>query len=53
MESQQIEYKNSFGKEAIISLAAFANTDSGRVIVGIDDQGNVYGVQLGPETLQR
>ncbi len=53
MESQQIEYKKSFGKEVIISLVAFANTDGGRVIVGVDDMGNVCGVAVGPETLQR
>ena len=27
MESQQVEYKKSFGKEAIISLVAFANIE--------------------------
>ena len=53
MESQAVEYKKSFGKEAIISLVAFANTDGGKVIVGIDDKANVCGVDVGPETLQR
>jgi hypothetical protein len=27
MENQKIEYKKSFGKEVIISLAAFANLE--------------------------
>ena len=53
MESQQVEYKKSFGKEVIISLAAFANTDGGKVIVGMDDKGNATGVEVGPETVQR
>ena len=53
MESQQVEHKKSFGKEVIISLVAFANSDGGRVIVGIDDNGNVCGVDVGPETVQR
>jgi ATP-dependent DNA helicase RecG len=53
MESQQVEYKRSFGKEVIISLVAFANTEGGRVIVGVDDKGKVCGVDLGPETVQR
>jgi len=52
MESQQVEYKKSFGKEVIISLAAFANT-GGKVIVGMDDKGNATGVEVGPETVQR
>lgn len=42
-----------FGKEVIISLVAFANTDGGRVIVGIDDNGTVCGIDVGPETVQR
>lgn len=53
LETQQIEHKKSFGKEVIISLVAFANTDGGKVIVGVDDKGNVHGVDVGPETLQR
>jgi ATP-dependent DNA helicase RecG len=53
MESQQVEYKKSFCKEVITSLVAFANTDGGRVIVGVDDKGRVHGVDVGPETLQR
>lgn len=53
MESQQVEHKKSFGKEVIISLVAFANTEGGKVIVGIDDKGIACGVEVGPETLQR
>jgi ATP-dependent DNA helicase RecG len=53
MESQRVEYKKSFGKEVIISLAAFANTEGGKVIVGVDDKGNTCGVDAGPETMQR
>ena len=34
-------------------LVAFANTEGGRVVLGVDDQGNACGVDLGPETLQR
>jgi len=52
-ESQTIEYKKSFGKEVIISLVAFANTDGGRVYVGMDDTGIVSGIDVGNETEQR
>ena len=52
-ESQHIEYKKSFGKETIISLASFANTSGGKVIVGVGDNGMVYGIKIGPETIQR
>ena len=53
IESNQIEHKSSFGKEVIISLVAFANTTGGRVVIGMDDKGNVCGVEIGPETVQR
>ena len=32
LESQQVEYKKCFGKDVIISLSAFANSDGGMVI---------------------
>jgi ATP-dependent DNA helicase RecG len=53
METQLVEHKKSFGKEVIISLVALANTDGGSVIVGVDDDGNPCGLEVGPETVQR
>jgi ATP-dependent DNA helicase RecG len=53
MESQRVEYKKTFGKEVIVSLAAFANTEGGKVVIGVDDRGVACGVDVGPETLQR
>jgi len=53
VETQQVEYKKSFGKEIIVSLVAFSNTDGGRVVIGVNDNGRVCGVQVGDETLQR
>ncbi len=41
METQQVEYKKSFGKEVIISLVAFANSDGGKVCVGMADTGDI------------
>jgi predicted HTH transcriptional regulator len=35
MESQQVEHKKAFGKEVIISLVAFANTEGGKVSLGL------------------
>ena len=49
-ESERTEFKRSFGKEVIISLAAFANTEGGRVVVGVDNSGNPTGISIGPET---
>jgi ATP-dependent DNA helicase RecG len=53
METQIVEHKKSFGKEVIISLVAFANTEGGSVVVGVDDDGNPCGLEVGPETVQR
>lgn len=50
MEDKKIEYKKSFG---IITLVAFANSEGGKVLVGVQDNGEVCGVHIGPETVQR
>ena len=52
MEGQQTEYKKNFGKELIISLVAFSNTDGGKVVIGIKDDGDICGVDISDETLQ-
>ncbi|MCP4681601.1 MAG: hypothetical protein GY864_04645 [Desulfobacterales bacterium] len=52
-ESQHVEFKSSFVKEVIISLVAFSNTKGGKVIIGMDDKGNINGIEIGPETEQR
>ena len=51
-ENQRAEFKNSFGKEAIEALVAFANTSGGTVCIGVSDQGKITGVNIGAETLQ-
>jgi len=48
-ESEQVEFKRSFGKAVITSLAAFANTYGGKVIVGVDDCGKPSGLDIGAE----
>lgn len=52
-ESETVEFKAGFNKEAIISLVAFANTKGGKVIVGVDSKGHICGVEVSPETVQR
>jgi ATP-dependent DNA helicase RecG len=46
-ENAQVEFKTSFDREAIESLSAFANATGGTVVVGVDDNGVVHGLQLG------
>ncbi len=52
-ESQPIEFKSSFDKETIITLAAFANSEGGKLIIGMDDKGRIKGAEINPETEQR
>jgi ATP-dependent DNA helicase RecG len=51
-ESEQIEFKSSFDREAIETLAAFANTTGGNLLVGVQDNGVVSGVTVGIGTIQ-
>jgi len=52
-ESQNIEFKSSFDKETIMTLTAFANSEGGKVIIGMNDNGQVRGTEVNPETEQR
>lgn len=49
-EKENIEFKENFCDEAIISLTAFANTKGGRVFIGIKDNKEVKGIDIGRGT---
>ena len=51
-ESETVEFKQSFDKEAVIAIGAFANKSGGTVLIGVDDKGKAKGVDIGKETLQ-
>ncbi len=53
-ESTTIEWKPSLSQihEIIESITAFANTDGGRLFVGISKTGEVQGVQIGKGTVE-
>ena len=51
-ESARVEFKNSFQKELIETLVAFAISKGGLVLVGISDAGQITGVDIKAETLQ-
>ena len=44
-ESEDIEFKSRFTEDIYKEVIAFANTDGGFVYVGIDDSGNVIGLE--------
>jgi len=52
-ESQKVEFKTSVGewKEIVKTVCAFANTEGGEIYIGINDNGNIQGIQLGKNTI--
>lgn len=50
LESRDVEWKESWKDECLKTLCAFANTDGDTMTIGIDDNGNVVGVD-NPEKL--
>ncbi len=51
-ESGTVEFKRTFDREAIETLAAFANSQGGSLFVGVSDSGDILGVDIGKETVQ-
>jgi ATP-dependent DNA helicase RecG len=43
-EGAQIEFKEKYNSRAIESLAAFANTAGGQVLIGVDTRGRIVGL---------
>lgn len=44
-ESQNIEFKTTWRDEHLKVICAFANTEGGKLIIGVDDKGNLTGVK--------
>jgi len=53
-EGQTVEFKTSFAeqKEAIQTMVGFANSQGGRVFIGVEDDGTVVPVAIGKNTLE-
>lgn len=56
-EGERLEFKTSMNqgavKEGIQSAVAFVNTDGGRVMFGVTNDGDARGVQAGKDTLEK
>lgn len=52
LESQTIEFKPSWQDEYLKWICAFANTDGGRLIIGVDDNGNLIGIKDSKKLLE-
>lgn len=51
-ESETVEFKESFGEEALESVGAFANSSGGTILIGVRDNGDVCGYSIGKKTLE-
>ena len=49
-ESERIEYKSQMIDDIYKEVIAFANTDGGVIYLGIDDKGNLIGIDNVDET---
>lgn len=49
-ESERIEYKSQMIEDLYREVIAFANSDGGVIYIGIDDQGNLTGIDNVDET---
>lgn len=52
MEHQNTEYKQSWRDEYIKWICGFANANGGVIYIGIDDKGNVTGVDNAKKLLE-
>ncbi|MEE9151738.1 MAG: ATP-binding protein [Thermoplasmata archaeon] len=53
-ESETMEFKSSLSeiKQVLETLSAFSNGKGGRVLVGIDDEARIKGVDIGRNTIE-
>ncbi|MCL4546539.1 MAG: ATP-binding protein [Deltaproteobacteria bacterium] len=44
-ESQTVEFKEGWRDENLKSLCAFANSEGGQLVIGVDNNGNAIGIK--------
>ena len=53
LENKTTEFKREYTDDLKYAVVAFANTDGGKIYVGINDDGSVHGVQNTDGTMLR
>jgi len=51
-EDQQTEFKQNFAKELIETVCAFSNSKGGKILIGVNDAGQITGVNANEETIK-
>ena len=51
-ETETVEFKKNFDSSAIITINAFSNTKGGKVLIGVKDDGSIFGIEKNSETIQ-
>lgn len=52
LESKKVDFKEKFGESVLKTLCAFANTDGGEVVIGVNNEGEIIGFSFDNETLR-
>ncbi len=52
-ESETVEFKETFDRETLETVVAFANTRGGAILIGVNNAGGVKGAPIGPETIPK
>ena len=52
LESQNVEYKESWHDDYLKWICGFANAQGGHIFIGVDDEGNVTGIEDGKKLLE-
>lgn len=52
-ENQSVEFKTNFNDSTIESLVAFSNSNGGKVLIGVNEDGKITGVNICKESIQR
>ncbi|MEO0136728.1 MAG: ATP-binding protein [candidate division WOR-3 bacterium] len=52
LESKKVDFKENFGESVLKTLCAFANTDGGEVVIGVNNEGEIIGFSFDNETLR-
>jgi len=52
-EGQNLEFKSNFNDACIETLVAFSNATGGMILIGVEDNGEITGVDVGKESIAR